>query len=143
MNLKIERRWPRDGYTIGVLLIDGYRFCETLEDTVRMAKKVKGETAIPAGTYRVRMDTVSPKFKERVWACPYGGIVPRLEAVPGFEGVLIHPGNTAADTDGCILVGNNRERGKVLDSQLCYRQLMDDHLIPATRAGEDITIEIV
>ena len=143
MKLKVERRWPRDGYTIGILFIDGVRFCETLEDTVRQGKKVKGKTAIPAGTYRVRMDTVSPKFKSRAWAAPYGGIVPRLEAVPDFEGVLIHPGNTAADTDGCILVGNNRVKGKVLDSQLRYRQLMDDHLIPATRAGEDITIEIV
>ena len=143
MKLKVERRWPRDRYTIGVLFIDGDRFCETLEDTVRTGKKIKGETAIPAGTYRVRMDTVSPRFKNRAWADPYGGIVPRLEAVPGFEGVLIHPGNTAADTDGCILVGNNREKGKVLDSQLRYRQLMDDYLMPATRAGEDITIEIV
>lgn len=143
MKLRLERRWPRDGYTIGVLFIDGDRFCETLEDTVRKGKKVKGKTAIPAGTYRIRMNTVSEKFKDRAWARPYGGIVPRLVAVPNFEGVLIHPGNTAADTDGCILVGNNREKGKVLDSQKRYRQLMDEYLLPAARAGEEITIEIV
>ena len=101
------------------------------------------EIVLPAGTYRIRMNTVSEKSKDRAWARPYGGIVPRLVAVPNFEGVLIHPGNTAADTDGCILVGNNREKGKVLDSQKRYRQLMDEYLIPAARAGEEITIEIV
>jgi hypothetical protein len=54
--------------------------------------KVPNETAIPAGAYNVTLNVVSPKFKDRAWAKPYGGKVPRILNVPGFEGVLIHPG---------------------------------------------------
>ena len=142
MILTDERRYKKASYTIGYLRIDGLNFSNTLEDTVRAGEKIPGRTAIPAGRYRVRMDTVSPKFKSRAWAKPYGGIVPRLENVPGFSGVLIHPGNTAADTDGCILVGQNRQKGKVLDSVATYRRLMDFYLLPAAKRGEEIWIEI-
>ena len=73
MRLLLERRWKKATYTIGVLSVDGVRFCETIEDRDRglkhsdaldwiRAKKVAGETAIPKGTYRVRMDIVSPKY---------------------------------------------------------------------------------
>ena len=142
MNLKIERRWRKPGYTVGILYVDGRRICETLEDTVR-DYKIPGQTAIPAGHYVIDMSTISPRFRQRSWAKLYGGIVPRLMSVPGFEGILIHPGNTAADTEGCILVGRNREVGKVLDSQATYRRLMDEYLMPAKYAGQKITIEII
>lgn len=142
MKLINERRWPKADYTIGVLYINGDRFCEILEDPVR-DKKMKGKTAIPAGTYVVDMETVSPRFKNRAWAKPYDGKIPRLLDVPGFEGVLIHPGNTAADTEGCLLPGNNREKGKVLDSQIRFHQLMKEFLLPAHKAGEEIVIEII
>ena len=79
-------------------------------------KKVYGETAVPTGTYKVDMNTVSPKFKSRTWAKPYGGKLPRLVLVPGYDGVLIHPGNKAEDTLGCILVGENKAVGQVLNS---------------------------
>ena len=59
------------------------------------AKKVYGETAIPTGTYKITMNVISNKFKNRVWAKPYGGKVPRILDVPAFEGVLLHPGTTA------------------------------------------------
>ena len=120
MELNLNRRYKGDGYTIGTLTIDGKYFCDTLEDTDRgldqsmteaniMHIKVKGKTAIPTGTYRIDMATISPRFKARWWARQFGGIVPRLVGVRGFTGVLIHPGNTADDTDGCILVGRNAD----------------------------------
>lgn len=142
MKLTIERRWKKADYTIGILYIDGDRFCETLEDAVR-DKKIYGKTAIPAGTYDIDMETISPRFRDRAWAKPYGGKLPRLLNVPDFTGVLIHVGNTQYDTEGCILVGNNRLKGKVLDSATRFHQLMRDFLIPAHKAGEPITIEII
>ena len=141
--LTVNRKWKKEEYTIGNMMVDSLFFSNTLEDKVRNGEKVQGRTAIPAGKYKIRMDVVSPKFKNRAWAKPYGGVVPRLVDVPRFEGVLIHPGNTAADTDGCILVGVNKAKGKVLDSQKTYRTLMDFHLMPAYKRGEDIWIEII
>lgn len=141
MKLLVDRRWKKAEYTIGILYVDGQRFCEVLEDAVR-EKKIKGKTAIPAGTYAIDMETVSPKFKNRSWAKPYNGKIPRLLNVPNFDGVLIHPGNFATDTDGCLLPGNNRVKGAVLDSQIRFHQLMREFLLPAHKAGEEITIEI-
>lgn len=152
MKLCIERRWKRQGYTIGILYIDGVRFCETLEDRDRglrqdmtvaaiRLRKVFGRTAIPTGIYHVDISTVSPKFRNRTWAIQYGGVVPRLLDVKGFDGVLIHPGNTAADTNGCVLVGDNKEVGKVLNSTATFHRLFA-RMIDAAGDGEDITIEI-
>lgn len=107
MEILVQRIAKRDDYTIGRLSIDGKYVCDTLEDKVREpGVKVAGKTAIPAGRYRVIVN-VSPKF---------GRELPRLLDVPGFEGILIHRGNTPEDTAGCILVGENRAKGKVLNS---------------------------
>lgn len=112
----LVKRWKGENYSIGELSVDGRYLMDTLEDkdrgltsdmTLEEIKSIKkyGETAIPTGTYKVNMNVVSPKFKDRSWAKPYGGILPRLENVKGFEGVLIHVGNKPEDTLGCILVG--------------------------------------
>ena len=88
------------------------------------------------------MRTVSPKFKNRPWAKMHGGIVPRLLDVKGFSGVLIHIGNSHEDTDGCVLVGENKVKGQVINSARIYHQLfgmMED----ADKRGETITIEIL
>lgn len=107
MEILVQRIAKRDDYTIGRLFVDGKYVCDTLEDKVREpGVKVAGKTAIPAGRYRVIVN-VSPKF---------GRELPRLLGVPGFEGILIHRGNTPEDTAGCILVGENRAKGKVLNS---------------------------
>lgn len=107
MEILVQRIAKRDDYTIGRLFVDGKYVCDTLEDKVREpGVKVAGKTAIPAGRYRVIVN-VSPKF---------GRELPRLLDVPGFEGILIHRGNTPEDTAGCILVGENRAKGKVLNS---------------------------
>lgn len=111
MKLIVERRFLGKDYTIGKLFVDGEYFCDTLEDPVRDIKpdgsgKIAGNTAIPYGEYEVIVNE-SPKF---------GRKLPRLLNVPHFEGILIHRGNTSKDTAGCILVGENKVKGKVINS---------------------------
>ena len=135
MKLELIRKYCGNGYTIGKLYVDGVPFCDTLEPTDRgltssmtldeiKSIKVKGKTAIPTGIYHVDLNSVSPRFKNRSWAKIYGGRVPRLQGVRGFSAVLIHVGNSAADTEGCILVGRNTEVGKVTDSRATWCKLM-------------------
>lgn len=151
--VRTERRWPKAGYTVGRLYVDGELWCNTLEDTDRglaqsmtvvaiKARKVKGQTAIPKGTYEVTL-SVSPKFAKKTWAAKYGGLVPILLRVKGFEGIRIHPGTTAEDTSGCILPGLNTKVGQLTESVLCYFRLMDEVFMPAYEAGETVTLEIV
>lgn len=141
MRLTVERKWRKEEYTIGILYVNGVRLCNTLEDAVR-PEKIAGKTAIPKGSYRVLMNVKSPKYQDRAWAKPYGGIVPRLRNVPNFSGVLIHVGNTAADTDGCILVGDNTEKGKLSNSTNRFYELMGI-LLSAALSGESIDITIL
>ena len=115
MKLTLKRNFKGVDYTIGKLYIDGHYFCDTLEDTVRSAnKKISGKTAIPAGNYKV-IKSYSPRFKK---------ILPEILNVPNFTGVRIHAGNTAKDTDGCVLLGLNKTKGAVLDSQTTMAYFM-------------------
>lgn len=117
MNITVKRIALRPTYTIGKMYINGKYYCDTLEDTVRdlnqngkfdgNESKIYGQTAIPYGTYRV-LWTYSPRFKK---------YMPELKDVPEFSGVRIHAGNTNADTLGCILVGQNKQVGKVINSK--------------------------
>ena len=136
MELLLKRIAKKQDYTIGNLYINGQWFSNTLEDTDRgltssmtedeISKiKVYGKTAIPTGTYKINMNVVSPKFKTRAWARPYNGKIPRLLNVPGFDGVLIHPGNTSEDSLGCVLVGKNTIKGMVTQSQDTFHELME------------------
>lgn len=149
MELELRRIARKETYTIGKLSIDGEDFCDTIEDKDKglsqdMSEhkikeiKVYGQTAIPTGRYKVDMDTVSLRFKERSWAKPYNGKLPRLIGVPGFEGVLIHVGNTAQDSSGCVLVGVNSIVGRVMNSTATFHNLMKKLL--ATK--DDIYISI-
>jgi hypothetical protein len=122
VNLQVDRRWLTAQSTIGNLYVDGAWECFTLEDYVRAdpvlvtavnEAKVAGETAIPAGRYRVVI-TPSTRFK-----CS----LPLLLQVPGFEGVRIHPGNTDADTEGCLLVGRQRQHDRVSESRPAFEAL--------------------
>ena len=136
MNLLVDRIFLGDSYTIGKLYIDGKYFCDTLEDTVRDLKpdgsgKVYGETAIPGGTYNVIVNR-SPKYRR---------LLPRLLNVPFFEGILMHSGNLAKDSHGCILVGKNSKKGMVLVSKK-YEKLLVQTLQEAVNRGEKITITI-
>ena len=135
MQLVLERKWKKSNYTIGILSIDGKRFCEVLEDvdrnlnssmSVEQIKAIKkpNETAIPIGTYEVTLDIFSPKFGNKsFYKKTCNGKLPRILNVKGFDGVLIHCGNTNLDTSGCILVGRNLEKGKVLKSQETFEKL--------------------
>lgn len=136
MELQVQRIAKKSAYTIGRLYVNGERFCDTLEDCVRKIGaggkgKIKGKTAIPAGRYLITL-TRSPRFKR---------VLPLLHNVPYFEGVRIHAGNTAADTDGCILVGENKKVGMVLNSRATEDSLMQV-LLAAQAAGDTITIEV-
>lgn len=142
MELELKRIAKRDDYTIGNLSVDGAYFCDTLEDTDRgidwamssreiAYRKIKAKTAIPTGKYEVRL-TLSPRF---------GRVLPLLMNVKCFEGVRIHPGNRAEDTEGCILVGLNKVKGQVIESRKTfdelYRMLADE-----VRRGKKIYIKI-
>ena len=154
MKIKVERRWPKPTYTIGRLYIDGIYYCNTLEDADRglkwndplsfiQSRKVAGETAIPKGKYTITMNVTSPKYAGVAWyynLCR--GKMPRLLHVPGFDGILIHPGTTALDTRGCILVGKNTKVGKLTDSKVTFQQIYK-LMKAASDKGEEITIEIV
>lgn len=142
MKLTLQRRHFADTYTIGTLSIDGVRFCDTLEDKNRDLNrdgdlndpgeaKVMHQTAIPYGTYPVTVN-VSPKF---------GRELPRLLNVPHFDGILIHRGNTADHSSGCILVGENKAKGKVLNSTP-YEVALVAKIKEAIRRGERVTIEV-
>lgn len=136
MELKLTRIAKRPTYTIGRLYIDGEYFCDTIEDadrrlrqdlpaSVNAAKKKKGVTAIPTGRYQITLSERSPRFGQKKQYAFCGGYLPRLINVPAFDGVLIHIGNTADDTEGCILVGQNKAVGKVLNSTATFMKLYE------------------
>lgn len=144
------------GYTHGRLFVPecGF-FCWTLEDEDRglrqdmplaqiKARKVYGKTAIPTGRYRVLMDVVSPKLKDRAYAKKYGGCLPRLENVPGWTGVLIHPFNLPSESYGCIAPGvlHDGIRGRIFDSTKAFYDLMDFYLVPAFERGQEVWITV-
>lgn len=134
MLIEVKRLWPRDTYTVGRMYVDGNFFCNTLEDKVRDIEKegkIYGETAIPYGEYEVAFN-YSPKFKRNL---------PRLINVPHFDGILIHSGNTAKDSLGCILVGKNTQKGMLTESRVTSDAL-NKLISKAQNSGEKITIKI-
>jgi hypothetical protein len=138
MQIEVKRRQSMGRSTIGEMFVDGAWQCYTLEDVVRekpgvpvMNWKVKGETAIPAGTYKVVIN-MSTRFKK---------LMPLLLNVPGFSGVRIHPGNTHENTEGCILVGRKLSLDTITESRLAYLDLFAQ-MVEAEKGGEDIYITI-
>lgn len=134
MKLTLIRTGRLETYTTGVLYVSDRMFCHTLEPrwrNLKIEKKVKGKTAIPEGTYRVRL-LDSPKF---------GRTMPCLMDVPHFSGILIHTGNSVADTKGCILVGERGEYGSLMNSRPAFDRLYQ-MLESASDRGEEITITI-
>jgi hypothetical protein len=132
MLIEVQRTPGSLTCTLGKLYIDSVEYCYTLEDIVREVK-VYGETAIPAGVYRVVI-THSNRF---------GCDMPLLLNVPGFEGVRIHPGNTDADTHGCILVGTHvgADGESISDSRAAYHRIFTK-IRDAIDAGEEVQIEL-
>lgn len=143
MEIQVNRIARKDGYTIGRMSLNGEYFCDTLEDTDRglnssmqeseiLAKKIKAQTAIPTGKYDVIL-TFSPRFKR---------VLPLLLSVKGYEGIRIHAGNTNKDTEGCLLVGENKAKGQVLNSRATLEKLMSV-LLECEKRKEKISITIV
>jgi len=134
MELKLRRIAKRPTYTIGKLYNGDKYLCDTLEDTWRdlnKVKKIKGKTAIPEGRYRIIM-TYSQRF---------GREMPLLCDVPQFVGILIHAGNTDEDTEGCILVGENKVVGKVVNSRY-HAQIITEMIAEAIDNGDKVYITI-
>lgn len=144
MKIELVRIAFKSTYTIGKLYVDGKYFSDVLEDVDRgldssmteseiLENKVKGQTAIPTGHYVINI-TYSPKYKR---------MMPLLLNVKGFSGIRIHSGNTAKDTEGCLIVGKNKQVGKVLESRDTYQRLFKmmqgqkEITIDITRKGED------
>lgn len=152
MNIKLKRVAKKPTYTIGKLYINGEYFCDTIEDKDRgldksmsiediKKKKVYAETAIPTGTYEVTTNIVSPKYsKKPTYMKMCGGRVPRILDVPGFDGVLIHTGNTQKDSMGCIIIGMNKVVGKVVNSIETFKKLFP--IIDAACKKEKVTLTI-
>ena len=142
MIIRLHRKWLRKGYSIGILYVDGQRICETLEDQDRGLRedmpleeirrlKVKGETAIPIGRYQITW-TYSPRFNK---------MLPLLNSVPGYEGIRIHSGNRAKDTEGCILCGRNTEVGTVTNSRY-WTNKVNSMIERAIKDKQTVTINI-
>ncbi len=139
MELKLTRESDQLQHrTFGQLFVDGAKQCETLEDPVREVEgatvdnwKIKGDTAIPRGRYRVIVNH-SQRF---------GRDLPLFLNVPGFEGIRIHAGNTEADTEGCILVGTKRTATSILESRIAFNELFAD-IQEALANGEQVWIEV-
>ena len=136
----LERAWRQETYTVGKVIIDGKRFCESMEDKDRgltqdMSEeeikrvKVYGETAIPTGVYTVKM-TYSQKYKRKM---------PEVLNVPGYSGIRIHSGNTAKESLGCILLGRNTKVGMITESRKMCQEF--ERLLKA--AGGECKLTIV
>lgn len=104
MNTLTLQRLTKDQHaTVGLLSVNGVPICFTLEDRFRAGAKVKGDTRIPAGEYRLAWRT-GGKWGARFRAMGYPGVLHVLD-VPGFQWILYHTGNRALDTAGCPLPG--------------------------------------
>lgn len=132
MKLKLIRKYKCPEYTIGHLYINDKYFCDTLEDTVRqldsIEDKIKHKTAISAGVYKVVV-TMSPKFKR---------LLPLLLNVPFFTGIRIHRGTKAEHTSGCVLIGENKIKGGLINSKY-----YEEKLVELMEGEDDIEIEII
>lgn len=132
MEIDLERFKLAADHTLGRLYVNGIFECYTVEDVVREpGVKVYGKTAIPKGRYRVVI-TYSNRFKVQM---------PLLVNVPMFEGIRIHPGNTAVDTDGCILPGRKQTANGVAESRLAYNALFSK-IDKALKGKADVWITI-
>lgn len=151
MEVKVKRIARKQLYTIGKLYVNDEYICDTIEDTDRsltnkmtsaqvLKKKVKDKTAIPTGTYQLTLKIQSPKYSKKAYFKKYcNAMMPRILNIPGFEGVLIHTGNTQLDSAGCLIVGYNKVVGKVVDSVKAFEKL---YPILKTASDKNETIKI-
>ena len=154
MDILIKRIYNCPTYCISHVYIDGSYICDAIEDTDRMlddtmdekyilSKKIKSKTAIPCGTYNILMNVISPKFSLKPYYKKFcNGRLPRFEKIKGFSGVLFHRGNTEKDSAGCIILGQNKIKGQVINSTMCFENFWNK-LEVARKIGEKITCKII
>lgn len=146
MNLKLYRYSSQSKTTLGVLHIDNEFECYTLEDRHRQ-EKIKGETRIPKGNYRIKLRNFGGHYERYSEKYTYHKGMLWLQDVENFEHILIHIGNYAEDTDGCILVGesvnnNVTDTGMLSNSTNAYLK-MYFKVLEAFENDEDVFIDIV
>lgn len=143
LNYELHRIFHNEKYTIGKLYENGVYICDTIEDTIRDYNKdgdlndpgegkVYGKTAIPFGTYEIKV-TMSPKFKR---------FLPRLLNVKHFEGILIHNGKNENSSSGCIIVGENKIKGEVINSTYWMNKITDN-MLKVQKQGLKIFIKVI
>lgn len=160
MRFRLRRVAKKDKYTIGHLYLQDkqnkqwVKVCDTIEDKDRgldqsmseaniLKLKVKHQTAIPTGTYEIVKNVISGVFvKKPKYKALNGGRVPRLKYVKGFSGILIHAGTDQNSSSGCIIVGQNKVVGKVINSWDTYVYI-DGLIEKAFRNGEQVLLEIL
>lgn len=152
MELLLKRVDLQDTYTIGKLYVNSTYFCDTIEDKVRDLNKdgdlndvgegkMPSLTAIPYGKYEITLKVQSPKYSLKSNYSWCGGYLPRLINVLHFDGILIHAGNTAEDSAGCIIIGENKVKGQVINSMVTLKKLYPI-LKEASDKNEKIWIKI-
>lgn len=139
MKIVLQRKYLKQGYTIGYWIVDGKLMCNTLEDEVRDLnkngkfdngeKKIYGESAIPYGKYKIKM-TYSPKYKR---------MMPQVMDVPHFTGIRIHAANKPTELEGCIALGENKVKGGIINSRLHVNVFID----MLVKAGGEADFEII
>ena len=143
LQFTLIRKYKKDTYTIGELYVNGKLTCNTCEDADRKLNafmseaqvkkaKIKGQTAIPTGSYEMTV-SMSPKFGRRLI---------EVKGVKGFSGIRIHRGNTAADSEGCILPGENKIKGGVINSTR-DEELLTQMVENAVRCNEQCLLTII
>lgn len=142
MELLLERKYLKSNYTISNLSINGKFYCNVIEDVVRDFNKngtfdcgelkISGHTAIPYGEYEIKV-TYSPKFKREL---------PLLLNVKHFEGIRIHRGNTEKDSSGCLIPGENKKKGMVINSTK-YELELTKMIKECNNKREKVTIKII
>ena len=142
MKITVSRFLSDDDSTLSTVSVDGKFACFGLEDEYR-SEKVPKETRIPAGAYRVGLRTVGGfhnRYRRKFRSFHRGML--HVQDVPGFTHILIHVGNTDADTAGCLLVGTGATARvgdiSVQSSVEAYRRLYQEVM---NAAAED-TLEM-
>lgn len=160
MELKLIRTAKKPKYTIGHLYRKDKQngqwifVCDTIEDKDRgldqsmtlaniAAIKVKHQTAIPTGRYEIIKNVVSATFvKKPKYKALNGGRLPRFKYVKGFDGILMHAGVDQDSSSGCVIVGENKVVGKVINSWATYVKV-DNMIEKAIDRGERVFITVM
>ena len=153
MKIEMKRIFSNGRYTISHIYAYGVYVCDTIEDTDRgwnnnmsdayiRNNKVYAKSCIPVGEYNLTLNVVSPKFVQKPYYKKFcDGKLPRILNVPGFDGILMHRGSTERDSAGCVILGYNKIKGQVVNSQEAFEKLYKI-LDEVNKRKEKITIEI-